>query len=180
MKSWVVLFRGINVGSTRKVPMKELSALLEQAGFSDVKTYIQSGNVLLRSTLGKAQEVADVISAAFAKQFTFTPKILVLALTELEKAVAANPFSHAEANHKTLHFYFLSETPKQPNLGELNKIKTASENYAIKGKVFYLHVPEYFGTSKLAEKAEKLIGVDATARNWRTVSNMLELAKEYR
>ena len=79
---------------------------------------------------------------------------------------------------KSLHFFFLAEIPISPDKDSLNEIKTESEGYSLKGSTFYLHAPDGVGRSKLAARAEALLGVSATARNWRTVSALLDLAKQ--
>ena len=76
---------------------------------------------------------------------------------------------------RSLHLYFLSQVPKHPNLDAMNSIKSPSESFVIMDKVLYLRAPEGIARSKLAARAERLVGVDATARNWRTVSKILEL-----
>jgi uncharacterized protein (DUF1697 family) len=174
---WIAFLRGINVGGNHSLPMKELAALLEQNGCRDVKTYIQSGNVVFKDPETDSTKLATTISDAIHKNHGFQPHILLLKIEELEKAASSNPFPQAETAPKSLHLYFLSEKPENPNIEGLNKIKINNEAFHLKEKVFYLHTPDGFGTSKLANKAEKLLGVKATARNWNTVSKMLELTK---
>ena len=176
MPIWIVFFRGINVGGNNILPMKELAALLKKAGCTDVFTYIQSGNVVLKSSEKKPQSLAKQIAASIKKEFGFEPKILVMTLKELEQAISTNPFKHAEKDPKSLHCYFLSELPQKPNLEALQKVKLPGENFVLDKKVFYLHAPDGIGRSKLAAQAERLLGVDATARNWNTVCKMTELA----
>lgn len=179
MKTWIALLRGINVGGRHRLPMKQLSSLLQGAGCRDVKTYIQSGNVVFRSPMSDASRLAIRIRVAVSEGCGFEPGVLVLDRRELKKTMAANPFPEATANPKSLHLFFLTERPKSPGLESLNRIKAKSESFALKGKAFYLHTPEGFGTSKLAGRVERDLGVEATARNWRTVSAILELAASY-
>ena len=177
MNTWIALFRGINVGGNKLLPMKQLAALLEKARCRDVKTYIQSGNVAFRSPMTDAARMATRIQNAVSAARGFEPRVLVLDRTELQRAMEANPFRDAIADPKSLHLFFLAELPKNPDIESLNGIKAKSESFALKGRIFYLHTPERFGTSKLAERAERYLGVDATARNWRTVSAVFDLAK---
>ena len=103
---------------------------------------------------------------------------MILDQKELVRAAAANPFATvASATPKSVHLFFLAERPKKPDLESVDQIKAPSESYALKGKVFYLHTPEGFGTSKLAARIERHLGVAATARNWRTVTTLLDMAK---
>ena len=95
-----------------------------------------------------------------------------------QRAAAANPFAtSAGANPKSVHLFFLAERPRAPDLESLERHKTGSESYVLKGKVLYLSTPDGFGTSKLAGRVERALGVPATARNWRTVTTLLELSK---
>jgi uncharacterized protein (DUF1697 family) len=174
--TWIALFRAINVGGNQILPMKDLVVLFERGGFESVRTYIQSGNVVFRSQKGPSTSLAKRIGDLVLKSRGFQPKVIVLSVAELEKAAAQNPFSKAEADPKTLHLFFLSKVPPAPDLKSMGQLKTDEEAFALKGKLFYLHAPHGVGTSKLAARAERCIGVDATARNWRTVSKLLEMA----
>lgn len=179
MKTWIALFRGINVGGKHLLPMKDLRVLLEHEGCTDVRTYIQSGNVLFRSPLSDASRVATRLRSAVAKSRGFEPHVLVLTLKELEKAVVANPFPEADANPKSLHLFFLAEKPQKPDTKAMDGLRTRTESFELKDRVLFLHTPAGFGISKLAQRAERLLGVEATARNWRTVSTILAMAKSY-
>jgi uncharacterized protein (DUF1697 family) len=175
---WIALFRGINVGGSQVLPMKDLTALLEGAGLGAVRTYIQSGNLVFQSSQGTSISLAKRIGDLVLKSQGFLPKVFVLSARELRNAVAANPFPKAEVDPKAVHLYFLSKLPRAPDLESLNRLKTGKEAFELKGKVFYLHTPGGFGVSKLAARAERLLGVDATARNWRTVSKLIEMARD--
>jgi uncharacterized protein (DUF1697 family) len=178
VRFWIALFRGINVGGNNMLPMKELAALIEALGGTRVRTYIQSGNVVFGGCGTDAAELTSRIEAAVLKKHGFTPRVLLLMHTQLERAAIANPFRDAEAGPKTLHVAFLAERPKNPDLAGLDAIRQDSEKYALDGKVFYLNTPGGFGKSRLAERYEKLLGVTATARNWNTVMKLREMAKE--
>lgn len=134
-----------------------------------VKTYIQSGNAVFDSTIKDAAALAKSIAAAIAGSHGFTPHVLVLKSTELEKAMGANPYPDAENDPATLHITILSAAPKSPDLRTLASIKKDSERFTLKGRVFYLHAPEGIGRSKLAARIEKLLGVPGNSRNWRVV-----------
>ncbi|MFN8454977.1 MAG: DUF1697 domain-containing protein, partial [Anaerolineae bacterium] len=172
------LLRGINVGGNNILPMRELAALLEGLGLSQVKTYIQSGNVVFQSEHQNSKELAQTISAAIGQRYGFSPHILLLDLPAFQAAMTANPFPEAEPEPKTLHLFFLAEIPPNPDLAILDRLKGENEHYRLINKVFYLYTPDGIGRSKLAEKAEKALGVAATARNWRTVSTLMSMALE--
>lgn len=176
MQTWIALLRGINVGGKNKVPMAALRTLFENQGCSEVKTYIQSGNVVFHSAATDAVAIAAGLVEAIEAQFGFRVPVMVLCGSDLKKALDANPFPEAEAEAKSLHLFFLSNTPEQPDMEGLARWKIQSESYELKGRVFYLHTPDGFGRSKLASRIEKLLGVRITARNWRSASEILALA----
>jgi uncharacterized protein (DUF1697 family) len=176
MNTYIALFRGINVGGNNMLPMKALKVLMEKNGCADVQTYIQSGNVVFRNATDAAR-VATTLTAAVSKSHGFEPRVLVLTCDEVEKAAKGNPFPEAAEHPQTVHLFFLAETPKNPDLKGIEAIKAKSERFALKGRVFYFHTPDGLGTSKLAARIERLLGVHATARNWRTVTKLIELGK---
>lgn len=180
MTTYIALFRGVNVGGNKVLPMKELARLLEDLGLHGVRTYLQSGNAVFRSKERDAASLASALSAAVEKQRGFAPHVLLLSLPDLERAVAANPFPEAASEPQTLHLYFLASAPAEPDLSALERLRSERERFALEGSVFYLHAPDGVGRSKLAASAEKLLGVAATARNWRTVGQVLTLARQSR
>ena len=175
---YIALIRGINVGGSHLLPMKDLKLLFEQHGCDEVKTYIQSGNVVFRSTDANAGRLARRVTAAVAKARGFEPRLLVLTRRELERAAAGNPFPQADDNPASVHLFFLAEAAKSADVTSMNALKTATEQFALKGRVLYLHTPDGLGSSRLAARVERLLGVDATARNWRTVTTLLELSRK--
>jgi uncharacterized protein (DUF1697 family) len=177
MKTYIALFRGINVGGKNILPMNELVTVLENMGARNVKTYIQSGNAVFHSEETNASVLANKISAAIKKSYGFEPQVLLLELAEMERAVESNPFPQAQSEPKALHLYFLTAMPENPDFDTLESIKSNGERFALRDGVFYLHAPDGIGRSKLAARAEKLLGVSVTARNWRTVCKIMEMAK---
>lgn len=169
MPSWIALFRGINVGGKNALPMAVLTKELEKLGCREVKTYIQSGNAYFQSSLRSADKLETAIADVIESRQGFRPKILLLSPTELRKAIDDNPFPSAVDTPKNLHFYFLRQAPQDADLEGLHAVKKPSEQFQIRGKVFYLWTPDGFGDSKLATMAEKKLRVDTTARNYRTV-----------
>ena len=178
MRTWIALFRGINVGGNNLLPMKELSTMLESIGCSNIRTYIQSGNVVFDKDGIESPQLSRLIGETVLNSKGFEPKVLLLSAKELEGVVESNPFPDAETDPKTLHVFFLSKQAKSAQLSAMREIKAESENFSLAARAFYLHAPDGVGRSRLAAKAEKLLGVDTTARNWRTVSKLLELTDD--
>lgn len=177
MNTYIALFRGINVGGKSILRMKDLKVLLEDPGLQSVKTYIQSGNVVFRSEDRSATQLAGEIGEAIRRKRGFEPHVLLLEKEEMKSAMAANPFPAAESEPKSLHLYFLAAVPDHPDVKELESFRKESERFVLDGNVFYLHAPDGIGRSKLAARAERLIGVPMTGRNWRTVCKIMTLAE---
>lgn len=178
MQTYIALFRGINVGGTGSLPMKELAALLQDLGCREVRTYIQSGNAVFASPEPDAARLAAAIGAEVKARRGFEPKVLLLSRAEFEQAAATNPFPEGESDPQTLHLGFLTAEPASPNLEAIEKLRAPSERWQLIGRVFYLHAPEGVGRSKLAAASERLLGVPLTDRNWRTVCKLRELAAD--
>jgi uncharacterized protein (DUF1697 family) len=175
VKTFIALFRGINVGGSGVLRMRDLVETLESIDLKDVKTYIQSGNVAFRCSEEDTTRVSVGIGAAIRERFGFEPQVLVLKPEEIRRALEANPFPEGESEPKTLHLSFLASVPDRPDLKALGDLKKDSERFALKDRVFYLHAPEGVGRSKLAANIERLLGVPVTSRNWRTVTKVMEL-----
>ena len=176
MKTYIALFRGINVGGKNRLPMKDLTALLDGLGLRDVKTYIQSGNVVFRGEPADTELLSKRISAAIEASHGFAPRVLLLDTPALDRAIRDNPYPEAEAAPNTLYVNFLAAVPPCPDLDGLEKRRVHGERYALMGDVCYLHAPDGIGRSKLAAGMERLLCVPMTSRNWNTVVKLGELA----
>jgi uncharacterized protein (DUF1697 family) len=111
MKTYIALFRGINVGRKSSLPMKELVTLLEDLGARNVKTYIQSGNAIFQRAEENVSFLSNKISIAVKQRRGFMPHVLILELDDIEKIIAENPFPEAESDPSTLHLGFLDREP---------------------------------------------------------------------
>ncbi|MCB0634387.1 MAG: DUF1697 domain-containing protein [Saprospiraceae bacterium] len=170
MQTWIALLRGINVGGKHIVPMKELRQLLEADGFTNVQTYIQSGNVVLDSPDKPEDKIGELIE----RQFGFKPSVFALSGNDLKDAAANNPYQPELG--KQVHFFFLEEAPDSVDYDLLDTLKTGSEAYELIEKVFYLYAPDGIGRSKLAEKMSKAFPpIAMTARNLNTINKLLEM-----
>ncbi|NPV57614.1 MAG: DUF1697 domain-containing protein [Anaerolineae bacterium] len=178
MTTYIALLRGINVGGNNRLPMKALVDILNALGAEKVKTYVQSGNVVLQCTPETAADLAQRLGDEIRARHGFEPHILTLSQAELEKAMANNPFPEAEANPSSLHLGFLADTPSDPKLDKLESLRAESERFRLIDNVFYLHAPEGIGRSKLAANSERLLGAAMTDRNWNTVCKLKEMASE--
>jgi len=176
MKTYIALFRGINVGGNNILPMKDLVKILEGMGFKDVKTYIQSGNVVFKSYPINTKTIAKEISGKLLKKFGFEPTVILLEKDEFKKIADKSPFKTSEG--KTLHTFFLESEPRNPDLKAINEVKSSTEEFKLLKNVFYLYAPDGIGRSKLAAGVEKKLGVPSTGRNWNTISKLIEMAEQ--
>ncbi len=174
--TFVALIRGINLGARNRVSMADLRALVEGLGCEEVRTYVQSGNVVFRSRAGAAKlrrELEDAIRRTLGLDVT----VLVRTKAELTRVAARNPFRAAGADPATLHVTFLAERPDRGRVRELSERSVDPDELRVDGAQVYLHCPNGYGRSKLGNDFfERALGVPATTRNWRTVTALAELA----
>lgn len=178
MSTYVALLRGINVGGKGTLPMKELVSILESLGGTGVKTYIQSGNAVFQHNSADTAKLASKLTAAIDKARGFAPQVIVLEAKRFAKIAKANPYPEAVAEPKSLHVWFLTAKASKANVEALTNLKGENEQLQLTTAAFYLHAPDGIGRSKLAASVERHLGVAATARNWRTVSTLLQMANE--
>lgn len=169
MNDHIALFRGINVGGRNLIPMKELVLIMEEAGAVNIRTYIQSGNVVFEGLPSAGEKAVQLIEAKLG----FKPEVLVLRAEDLEQAIRNCPYPEAEG--KACYFFFCKSEPGNFDQGKLETLKADSEDYLLKDRVFYLHAPDGSGRSKLASNVERCLGVTTTARNLNTVRKLSEM-----
>ncbi len=177
MTVYIILFRG--VGGATQLPTKPLREALTAAGFENVATYINSGNAVLKSGLPRDKVAAEVAKIA-KKEFGFDKAVHAVTRNEWAELIENTPFPDAVSVPKFLHAAVLDGSPDAEKIEALRAVAKAGEAIAVVGKVAYLHTPGGFGTSKLAVKFDKGIGVPNTARNWNTVLALAKLADEIR
>src|SRR5262245_33584827 len=175
-QSWVALLRGVNLGAHNKVPMAGLRHLMTDIGAEDVKTYVQSGNVVFRSALARA-ELARRIEREISVRFGVDADVVLCTKSELARIVAGNPFAEDESEPTRLHVTFLAEAPDRGRMADLEGEEFAPDRFQVTRAAVYLHTPKGYGRSKLSNTYfERKLGVRATTRNWRTVTTLAELA----
>lgn len=177
MHTHIALLRGINVGGSNSLPMRELTAHITALGGEDVETYLQSGNVVFQSRRKLSARFGQSLADRIEQSHGFRPEILLLTADALALAIADNPFPEAAAAPRSLHLFFLADAPVNADRGGLDRLRIPSERYVIVNRQLYLHAPDGIGRSRLAASAERLLRVTATARNWRTVLTLAELAQ---
>ena len=146
--------------------------MLEVLGCSSVKTYIQSGNVVLNSQPQGLDTLPDRLSKTIFESKRFFPQILILSRAEFQQAIEQNPFSDATETPNFLHVGFLAQPPENPDLAMLESFTVDDERIQLVDRCFYHFAANGYGRSKVAAKAEKLLGVPMTDRNWNTVMKL--------
>jgi uncharacterized protein (DUF1697 family) len=177
MKTLVALLRGINVGGKTKVPMAKLASTLSSLGFEDVRTYIQSGNVVFRSRAAGTPRLAARTERRIRDELGIDVAVLLRTPAELAKVVKSNPFLRAGADPSKLHVVFMDSVPARKAVAGLAPARSAPDEFELRGREIYLHLPNGFGRSKLTiDYFERRLGVRATARNWNTVNKLIALS----
>lgn len=176
MNTWIALLRGINVGGRNILPMQSLSEIFTEAGCTRVTTYIQSGNVVFRADIGSKDQFAESVGRAIEKKHGLRPAICLVTGDELCGVIAANPYPEITSQPQFLHVLFLGNTPEKTRIDDAKALLAESESAEFIGPYLFLHAPGGTGKSKFAKGIEKALGIHATARNWRTVMKLAEMA----
>jgi uncharacterized protein (DUF1697 family) len=172
----ILLLRGINLARRNRIAMPELREALESAGFDDVRTYLQSGNVVLSST-AKADDVARKAQRLIAKEFGLDIALVVRTRAQLAQVVERNPLQKVAKNPKRYQVSFLDRKPTREVLSQIEEAAAPAERVVAIGREIYAWHPEGIGRSRLwTLLAGQRLGVTATARNWTTVTKLLTLA----
>jgi uncharacterized protein (DUF1697 family) len=175
-ETYLALLRGINVGGKNKLPMKDLSALFVAAGCADVRTYIQSGNVIFRAEPGVAARLPELIPARIAEAFGFQTPIVLRTADQLRAVASHNPYLEAGAAEETLHVYFLAELPDPRRVDALDPDRSPPDAFVVRGQEIYLQLPNGMARTKLTNAYfDSKLATTSTARNWRTVMTLLQL-----
>lgn len=177
MNNYIVLLRGINVGGHNKLPMANLRALLNDNGYTDVATYIQSGNILL-SSANTSSEISTHIEQLLKEQFNYNIPVITISTEELQLCFLENPFLKKVKDIKFLHVTFLDSESEISDTEELYINTYKNDEFQINGKYVYLYTPDGFAKTKFSnQQFEKQLKTKATTRNWRTVTKLMELSE---
>ena len=174
----IVLLRGINLGPRNRIAMPGLRKLLEDAGFDDVRTYVQSGNIVL-STRRKPESTATACEKLIADELGLDIPVVVRTRHELAEVVRRNPLGDVADNPKRYQVSFLDGEPDPKAIEKLAAAAAGDERVEAIGREIYAWHPDGIARSKMwAALAGKGLGVKATARNWTTVTTLLEMAED--
>ena len=173
----VALLRGINVGGKNMLPMKDLTKMFTDAGCSDVRTYIQSGNVVFRAQDAVARRVPALVSNAIAKRFQFQAPVQTRSAEEIRAIATGNPFLKKGTDTDLLHVAFLASAPASAQVAALDPKRSPPDEFVVQKREVFLRLPNGVAKTKLTNAYfDSKLGTVSTLRNWRTVLALLELA----
>jgi uncharacterized protein (DUF1697 family) len=178
IQTYISLLRGINVSGQKIIRMEELRKMYEGLKLSNVRTYVQSGNVLFDCIQQDAGELTRQIETALESTLGSAVRVFIRDGNDLQRIIAGNPFlKMTDTNLSKLHVTFLYDTPPATALSSLNKAGDHADDLFISKNDIFLHCPDGYGRTKLSNAFfEKKLKVPATTRNWKTVHALFEMA----
>jgi uncharacterized protein (DUF1697 family) len=172
-QGWVALLRGINLGARNKVPMAELRRLLEEGGYGDVRTYIQSGNVLFTAKASDRGALARRLERTVEDAFGVASRVVLRTWEEIGRVAGSHPFGDDSSKTQVA---FLAKKPRAADVRKLEELEIAPDRFEVAGSDVYLHYPNGVQGARLSGALlERQLGVPATVRNWRTVTRLAEM-----
>jgi uncharacterized protein (DUF1697 family) len=175
--TYVGLLRGINVGGKNMIPMTDLVSMFAEAGCMDVRTYIQSGNVIFRAAPEECSRLPGRITAAIAKRFGYSVPLVLRTTEELASVISNNPFLRVGAAEDELHVVFLADLPAAGCVAALDPNRSPPDAFVVSGREVYLRLPNGAARTRLTNAYfDSKLATTSTGRNWRTVIKLLGLA----
>lgn len=173
---YLALFRGVNVTGANKLPMKELAAIFTDAGCRDVRTYIQSGNVVFNASAKIAAQTPVAIRRKVLDRFGFEVPIVMRTVDEIGAVLSSNPFLAQGVPENALHVAFLADVPAAANVQQLDPNRSPGDSFIVLGREVYFNLPNGMGRTKLTSQYfDSRLKTIGTARNWRTVKALYQL-----
>lgn len=172
------MLRGINVSGQKKIKMADLIAIYESLNFKNVETYIQSGNVIFKSSSKSTPGLSKNIETAIKEVFQFHVNAVVRTRDELRYLIEQNPYSHSsEIDLTKLHVTFLQTTPKISDVNDINVSEDKMDKFVINNNEIYLYCPNGYARTKFSNAFfEKKLKIPATTRNWKTINKLYTIA----
>ncbi|HEX4021281.1 MAG TPA: DUF1697 domain-containing protein [Acidobacteriaceae bacterium] len=177
--TYVALLRGINLAGKNKLSMKDLTSIFAQAGCNNVRTYIQSGNVVFHASPPIAQQLPAQIAQQIEERFGFRIPVLLRTTEQLASVIRNNPYLRAGTPQEQLHVYFLAQPSQASHVAQLDPNRSAPDVYCLRGQEIYLQLPNGMARTKLTNAYfDARLFTTCTARNWNTVLKLFELMQE--
>jgi len=179
MSVYIALLRGINIGPHKRLKMERLRNSFEELGFRQVKTYIQSGNVVFAGN-GPRASLCKKIEEGLERDFGFSVPVMLRTREEMEKVIRGNPLLKEKGvDAAKLHVAFLSDAPSAAAQDKLQALTLAPDRACCLGKELYFYFPNgVSGSSLWKHSLDRVLAVTATMRNWNTVNQLCAMAKE--
>jgi uncharacterized protein (DUF1697 family) len=175
---YVAFLRAVNLGKVNRVPMGELRAALEDAGFGDVRTHLQSGNVLLGSSKRSATAIERALEELVDQEFQVRADVMVRTGDALAKVAGSNPLAKKGADAAGLHVAFLKRAPSASAKRALTSRVFGRDQFAIRGSEIFLRYPHgVAGSTMNTGVFEKALGTRGTVRTWKVVTRLAELVR---
>ncbi len=176
MKSYLALLRGINVSGQKKIKMADLTQSLKREGFREVRTYIQSGNVVFASDKNDVEKLQNDMHKVILDDFGFEVPVLILTVEELAQVLKESPYTD-EPNEKGLYYVLLKTVPDDKLVKAFNQLDFENEDFHVTERCVYLNCKAGFGKAKLNNNfVERKLKVEATTRNLKTMQKLVEMA----
>ena len=179
MSTWITILRGINVSGARKLPMKELKDLLETLTCTNVRTYIQSGNVVFESAKLDVGTFGKKVEGAIKQGYGYDVPVLVRSLDEMKRVASTNPYLRKKGIElDKLHVTFLAAEPAKATASAIAGTTFGNDSFELLGREAFVHCPDGYGNTKLNNNwFENKLKVSATTRNWRTVNELVRMGE---
>lgn len=175
---YVALLRGINVGGKNKLPMTDLVNLFTELGCSEVKSHIQSGNIIFRANKTLANRVPKLIVAGIVNRFGYQVPVVLRSADALREVNRNNPFLKSTTSTDALHVAFLAGLPKTANLAALDPKRSPPDRFVVHGREIYLRLPNGVAKTRLTNAYfDSKLATTSTVRNWNTFQKLLDLTK---
>lgn len=174
---YVALLRGVNVGGRNVLPMRALAAIFQRAGASDVRTYIQSGNVVFSAPVSKADEITARVRTAMESEFDLRSPVVLRSREEFAQAIRSVPFASSDSSDAaSIHVGFLEREPSADAVRALDPERSPGDSFEVVGREVYLWTPRGIARTKLTNHYfDRTLNTVSTMRNWRTVTKLAEL-----
>ncbi len=178
MPVYIAMLRGINLAGHKRMKMDQLRESLQALGFEQVRTYVQSGNVIFKTAKHSPLDLSKRIEERILRDFGYSVSVISKTAEEMGKTIQSNPFLKEKGTDSSkLHVTFLSEAPAQSALKKLDELTAGPDQFRYSGKEIYLYCPNGYGRTKLSNNAlERALSVRATTRNWKTVNSLYQIS----
>jgi uncharacterized protein (DUF1697 family) len=174
--TYVALLRGINVGGKNKLPMQDLVEMFVEAGCDNVRSFIQSGNVIFSAAPGAPERLPSLISTRISKRFGYKIPLILRTAEQMGNVISNNPFLKAGAAEKELYVLFLADFRASRSVRDLDPDRSPPDAFKVRGQEIYLRLPNGGARTKLTNQYfDSKLRTTSTSRNWRTVTKLFEL-----